>query len=436
MKRLVIALGLAVLGAQTVLAGEGFGWPKKVVELTRINPPSVVLTGSRITVIGKAQERNLDGLAAQIQSRLASELVQHDKNLTLDDARPQTCVEVTVLQNVIEEQWTNRTERVTYACGKNSEGKTQYCEKNQNVRYQQVSQRFGASYAVQDLTGKRTLFANSVDHSYRQEFREGGGAPMAGDLESSAVQRVVDEVVYNLTPTTERVPVLVPKGSLKDLMNLAEAGLWSRYSEALESRPPLAKATDDAYRQYAIGVAYEAMGYGADSPETTLRYLERAAEFYDGAIRANPKEDYFLEPKDGSFWKDLGAGVLANLRAPAGGSPVPAQSRTVAAPLNRVQAALAKYQTLLTQNVVRQETATAEAGGKALAEGASAAPAMTNKDVLAMVAGGVAEDIVLTAIDDAELCAFDTSPTGLVELSKAKVPKTIIQRLQARRCES
>ncbi len=434
MKGIVIALGLAVLGAQAVSAGEGFGWPKKVVELSRINPPSVVLTGNRITVEGKAQKRELESLAAQIQSRLGSELVQHDKNLTLDDARPQTKVEVTVLQNVIEDQWSDRTETVTYACGKNSEGKTQFCQKEQNVRYQQVSQRFGASYAVQDLIGKKTLFANSVDHSYRQEFREGQGAPMAGDLEASAVARVVNEVVYNLTPTPEAVPVLVPKGSLKDLVNLAENGLWSRYSEALEARPPLAKPADEAYRQYAIGVAYEAMGYGADSPETTLRYLERAAEHYDSAIRANPKEDYFLEPKDGSFWKDVGAGMLNTLRGP-GQTPVASQSRTVAAPLNRVQAALAKYQTLLTQNAVRQETAVAEAGGKALGEGTSAAPAMNNKDVVAMIQGGVAEDIVLTAIDGAEACAFDVTPTGLVELSKAKVPKPVIQRLQARRCE-
>lgn len=434
MNRLLIALAVAVLSAQAAFAGEGFGWPKKVVELSRINPPSVVLTGNRITVVGKAQKGELEGLAAQIQSRLASELVQHDKNLTLDDARPQTRVEVTVLQNVLDEEWSNRTERVTYACGKNAEGKTQYCQKDQQVRYQQVSQRFGASYTVQDLTSKKTLFANSVDHSYREEFREGEGAPMAGDLESSAVQRVVGEVVYNLTPTSEAVPVLVPKGSLKDFINLAEAGQWSRYSEALEARPPLAKPADEAYRQYALGVAYEAMGYGADSAETTLLYLRRAAEYYDSAIRANPKEDYFLEPKDGSFWKDVGAGMLNTLRGP-GQTPVASQSRTVAAPLNRVQAALAKYQTLLTQHTVRQETLVAEAGGKALAEGASAPPAMNNKDVVAMIQGGVAEDIVLTAIDGTDLCAFDVTPIGLVELSKAKVPKTVIQRLQARRCE-
>lgn len=434
MRRFVVALGLAITSVQAAAAGEGFGWPKKVVELSRINPPSVALTGHRITVAGKAQQRELEALAAQIQSRLASELVQHDKSLALDDHQPQTRVEVTVLQNVIEEQWSNRQETVLEACGKNQEGKTQYCEKKQTVRYQQISQRFGASYAVHDLTGRKTLFANSIDHSYRQEFREGQGAPMKGDLEATAVQRVVSDVVYNLTPTREVVPVLVPKGSLKDLVNLAEAGLWSRYSEAVEARPPLAKATDEAYRQYALGVAYEAMGYGADSPETTLRYLERAAELYDSALRANPKEDYFLEPKDGSFWKDLGAGVLNNLRGP-GATPVVAQSRTVAAPLNRVQAALAKYQTLLTQNAVREETATVEAGGKAFTDEPSAPAAMSNKDVVTMIQGGVAQDIVLTAIDGAEACAFDVSPTGLVELSKAKVPKTIIQHLQARQCE-
>jgi hypothetical protein len=59
---------------------------------------------------------------------------------------------------------------------------------------------------------------------------------------------------------------------------------------------------------------------------------------------------------------------------------------------------------------------------------------MTNTDVISMVQAGVSEDIVLTAIDDTERCTFDTTPNGLIALTKGKVGAAIIKRLQGKPC--
>jgi hypothetical protein len=55
---------------------------------------------------------------------------------------------------------------------------------------------------------------------------------------------------------------------------------------------------------------------------------------------------------------------------------------------------------------------------------AQAAP-MTNADVIKLLQAQLDEGIILTAIENSEP-KFDTSATGLIELSNAKVPKTII----------
>ena len=60
---------------------------------------------------------------------------------------------------------------------------------------------------------------------------------------------------------------------------------------------PFPKLSEDAYRLYNIGVAYEALAYQADDEATAMKYLEEAAINYGKAIDAKPAEKYFLEPQ-------------------------------------------------------------------------------------------------------------------------------------------
>lgn len=435
--RIVPCLLLLLLGADSLQAKEGFGIMKKLVSLRRINPPEVLITGTRIQTIGKAQGRDGQEVAAQIATQLGSELVQHDPRLSLETQRPQTVIEVTVLQNSYETKWENRRGTRSEEAGKDSKGKMQYRTVEVTLRYQIVNHRFAASYTVQDLASRKTLFADSVNLSYQEDFQDGHDAPTEADRTSLAVQQTVGQIVYKLTPTEEILQVLIPKGSFEDLGNLAEAGLWSRYSEAIEARPELANPADEAYRQYALGVSFEALGYGADSPETTLRYLEQAAQYYNQALSLNPKEDFFSKPYGGSILASVGKSSLNIVRGMGGQVPVDASRRQAPAPLQRVQAAMKKYQTIISQNEMagaQSQSAGAKALGSGPAQAQGAPQGMTNADVISMVKNGVPEEVILGAIDQAQECAFDVSANGLIELAKAKAGKEILKRLQAKSC--
>jgi hypothetical protein len=203
----------------------------------------------------------------------------------------------------------------------------------------------------------------------------------------------------------------------------------------LEERAPFKGGEDEAYRQYALGLAYEAMSYGADDVATTLRYLERAAQHYNDAINGNPKEDYFFKPHETALavqgWHKV-ENIVRREDEPI--------KKVTQPPLERVQTSLAKYQTIATQQAAYEGVGggSTAAGAKGLkTAGATAAPApgeMTNKDVVDMARAGVDEDLILGAVADAAACSFDLTSKGLIELSKAKVSKIVIKALQEKNC--
>lgn len=422
-----------VLVAGEAQAKEGFGMVKKLVNLERRNPPQVLITGTRIQVVGEGASGATEALGSQVAIRLSSELVQHDPRLSLDAQRPQTVVEVTVLDDRYDTRWENRPGVRQVPIGKDSKGEMQYRMEQVTLRYLVVDYAFAASYTVADRASGKTLFADSIDVAFSEEFEDGRGAPTHFDRQALAEQHTVGAIVYALTPTVETIRVMVPKGSFESFVNLAEAGLWSRYSEAIEARPALPSPRDESYRQYALGVAYEALGYGAEDTQTTLRYLDLAAQHYNTALTLHPAEDFFTKPYEGSIVNALGRASLEVLGELSGRSTGTLRERRAMAPLERVQTAMAKYQTLLQQGEVLVASTTA--GGGAKSAGAPAEDGgMANRDVISMVQAGVPEEIVLTAIDDAQSCSFDTSPTGLIELTKGKVGAEIVRRIQGKPC--
>jgi hypothetical protein len=172
---------------------------------------------------------------------------------------------------------------------------------------------------------------------------------------------------------------------------------------------PFASATDEAYRQYALGVAYEALGYGADTTEETLKYLEQAASHYNNAIDANPKEAYFTRSYESIIFR----------------------GKNAEAPLTRVQAALVQYQK---QQEYAAKATSAEGGSVAGGKGgdfAAGEAAMTNASVIEMLGAGLPDEVIITSVDAAKSRALDVSPKGLIQLSQAKASKKLIQHLQA-----
>jgi tetratricopeptide (TPR) repeat protein len=406
----------ALLGALPAAAKEGFGMmTKKAAAVTRVSPPAVFLMGTKIQVKADSAKGGDDGLAQRLRTQLESELISRDSRLTAEASRPETLIEVNILQNEANEKWETREEMRSRQVGKDSKGKPVYESYRTNVQYKVVSHSFAAAYKVTDLVKKASLDADSVQFSFNKDFREGNDAPEIFALEGSAINRAVESIARRITPTRETIHVLVPKGTLEDLGNLAEAGQWNLYLEALEKRPPSPKPADDSYRHYALGTAYEALGYAADEPEMTLKYLEQASIYYGKAIETNPGEKYFSQEYDS---------LLGNLLK---------SDRKIPPPLQRVQSALVSYRRLkdFQDNYDSLLASKAVESAKSLEPGGSGdGEAMDNDDVISMAQAGLEGDIILKAIDSAPRHQFDVSPQGLIALASAKVDKKIILRIQ------
>ncbi|NJL26963.1 MAG: hypothetical protein HC897_03305 [Thermoanaerobaculia bacterium] len=375
--------------APTAIAKEGFGFTKKSTKLTRVTPPTVFLMGTRIAVVVSSTESD-SGLCQRLQSQLESELVGRDNRLTADSASPQTLVEVTVLQNQMSERWENRTELESREVGKDAKGKAVYKSFEVSVRYKVVTHSFGVAFKVTDKAKNASLDADTIQIPYEKAFREGNNAPASFTIENDAITAVVDRIARRITPTREQIGVLLPKGRLGDLAGLADAGQWSRYLDAVEAMPASPNREDEAYRQYALGTAYEALGYAADDPETTLKYLEQAARYYDEAIGSKPDEKFFSKGYD-SFWGN----------------------KTAVAPLERARSALVSYRRIKDfqdnyDAMIAAATAPSESA-KAIPEAIDDGK-MNNTAVIRMVKAGLGEDIILTAIETAPEPQFDVTP--------------------------
>ncbi len=411
-----VAAMMALLTAGPAAAREGFGaLTKKAAAVTRVSPPAVFLMRTRILVKATDTKPGEGSVAQRLKSQLESELISRDNRLTVEPERPETVIEVNVLQNDASEEWQSREETAVRQVGKDAKGKPILETYKVTVRYKVVTHSFTAAYKVTDRVGGRSLDADTVPFTFKEDFRDGEGAPEIFSLEGNAINHAVERIARRLTPSREIIHVLLPKGSLEALGNLGEAGQWNLYLEALERRPAQAKPIEESYRQYALGTAYEALGYADDDPEVTLRNLEQASLFYGKAVEANPGEKYFTQPYE-SF---LGTMLKGEKKIPP--------------PLERVQTALVGYRRLkdFRDNYDTMLAAKSADDAKSLENAATGQEdRFDNAAVISMVRAGLEQDIVIKAINAAAKPQFDISPKGLIELAENKVDKQIILRIQ------
>lgn len=438
---LVFALGSAgfCVAVPAWADREGFGMRRALVEVARVQPASVSIPGSKIWVEGLSQDRNCQPVANHLAATLESEMLNADSRLSSDEVQPDAILELTVLRCDGDEKWESRQVTKLKKVGEDADGDPIYREYETTVRYQVFNAQLVVAYKATVRRSGTSLDADSLESAFRSEHAEGRGAPSLGDIESHLVGEIVGRIVPRLAATNEVIRVLLPKGTLKELIPLAEADLWNRYLEALEREPARPAAEDESYRRYAIGLAYEVLGYRADDPETTLRYLEEAAIHYDEALDMNPEEKYFTRPFKGSWAVKAGKSAGQALLGVLGkGSTQPdASAMDAPPPIERVRSALGSYRQLISQ---REQLASlspggggSSSGGKSLV-GSPAEGGFGNDQVIDMVHAGLAEEIIIQAIEDTLSCNFNVTPQGLIQLSKAQVPSTVIKVMQTAAC--
>jgi hypothetical protein len=147
---------------------------------------------------------------------------------------------------------------------------------------------------TRSIAGSFTLSDRAGRELYDGEF----SASNAGALINSAEDRLIDDAARDVArivvPTDHHTAVLIPKGRLDLLAPIAERGEWPTYLMGVERMPAVA-GDAESYRQYALAVAHEALGYVMNDPAARVRQLQEAVRRNLAASHLKPSEKLFAE---------------------------------------------------------------------------------------------------------------------------------------------
>jgi hypothetical protein len=450
-------------GLATGVRAQGFGLNKKTVKLQRKMPAAVHLPGPGFDVQVNAHDAGNADSARMLSDLLTNELQKYDKKLQVRATSPDELIHCTIMTFQIPPPVGYVRNEVVLQKGKSVE---------QPVQYYKVTGTVNITYQARDSQAK-TLDSDGVTASYSQEFQAGTnqatgesfeskvtspfkrlagkktdetfGPPSPIELRQLLLSRAASQIASRLVNTDETLDVPLARGKMDEANNLAEKGLWSRYLETLETMTPLSKTTDDAYRLYDIGVAYEALAYQSEDKNATEKFLEKAAINYGKAIDGNPGEKLFADPQNRietavAHYKKLQGGATLTAKS----DPAPASAPAPSSPAASKTATAGKSPSTGTapRGASAAPSKPASNAGASPAPSAvskpaaktptPAAPALTNAQVIKMAKAGVDEDNIVATIHDATAVQFDLTPDGLVELASNGVKGKIVAAMRER----
>ena len=396
MKRIAFFLlvGSALVGS--AIAREGFGFTKRAAELTRMVPPAVNVIGTHVHVTASSASRFAD--KAELLRKYTEEAITASNLLQI--ASPGE-IKVAIDLDKFEVKSHTESKVETHSTKeKDKNGKTQYRDVQETKTYTVLNSELTGGYKITDRRGGVIDTGDFDDSSEKQyEFL----TPKKDEIQETFLRAAARKIAARIAPTTRKVRVLMPKGSFESYIPLAESGAWDKYLQAVEAVPAMSDRPSEAFRQYALGVAKEAVAYSTNDRQRALELLRASADHYRAAISDNPSEKLFSE------------GYTSFLDA--AGAPVP-----------RIEASVKAYEAWGSGPTPAKPASASMARAKE----SQSSSAMGNMNVIDMVKGGVPEENIVTAIDDAESAAFDTTPNGLITLSKFGVSKNVIAHIQRR----
>jgi len=411
---LALLLGTAVTFSVTVRA-QGFGgaFQRKKIVLVRKLPPTGHIDGS--TFVVNVTGAGIPGdVIAVLKSTLESDLISNDPHLrTVDDKEHPDAV-INCQITAYSQPPPQTTQEAGLAFGKKG-------SPVQNQPMTRVTGMLTANFNAQDVRARRSIAANTVAAKFDQEFAvpppasakpslggilsshipklPGAGGkpsdepdkpPTPAELKDRLIQTTALEIASHLVNTSEQVEVNLASGAgLDEADRLMDQKLWTRALEQLETMTPFPQPDQDAYRLYDLGVVNEALGYQAEDVTKARKDLQEASIDYGKAIDAKPAEKNFLQPQ------------------------------------TRIDTALAHYKTL-----GDQMAASAQAASAAPPPASAAADALTNADVISMVAAKLDEANILDTIKTAGAVKFDLSARGQIDLAKGNVNGRIIAAMK------
>jgi hypothetical protein len=409
-KLALLLLAAAAVFTTDASAREGFGFTKKAVSLTRTNPPSLDI-GARRVKISATSDREAEKDDAATLMRYTEELVLSGAG-TMATGKDKGDVRISIAVDRLDsnESWETEQKSRTEKTGtkqewnekkKKYETKDVYGTVYYTVQVKVMSASLSGSWDLADKNG-RIVESGSINETFREKYSEGKGSPAPSKIEDDLLKRAAKSVASRIVPTQDTISVLVPKGSFEDLIPLAEMNAWDRYLAGVEAVPAPRDPRQDAYRQYALGLAKEGLAHASamEEPARTIELLREAQTHYETAVKNNPREELFAKAYSSLF--SMGSS---------------------SASLPRVGASLAAFD----KWVGPARTASARPTSQAKKN------VMTNDTLVEMAKAGLADENLMLAIDAARDVDFDTSPNALIALAKGGVSKSVIAHMQKKK---
>jgi hypothetical protein len=392
---------LIVAFVAQAMGGPGFGTlRRKYIELKTRQPASVRLFNTSIAFTGSSTNREYTPVQESLLATLETELVSNEKTLVKKNSPHEA--EWTLSLKVTGFSISNPQQRVE------TNGKS-------STSYTRWSGSLNAAYQVLDRTG-HVHDASNVSDAYNKEFNTSGGGGIMGkipsihgmgkkpgapqvvpqtpeDVKQIMIKDVVQQIATQLGNTTKSLQVEVAVGDehLNRAQEFMDKQLWSRALDEIEKTPAYPKPEEEAYRQYDIGLAYEAMSYDSKNANEQRENIFKAAEYYDKSLELNTKEKYFVES------------------------------------VARTKDAIARFKALDLQNTSQK----APAGGAPKATGkASAAPTVKVGDVIEMYTAGVDQAQIVDIIQNSPVVFDPRDKETVLAMAKAKLPVALQNELR------
>lgn len=410
MRKLIFAVAGVALLASTAQAREGFGFSKKSVTMNRTKAPALNTPARRVKVTATSDRQKETDDAATLK-RYTEEMILAGAGTLAANDKPEIAIKMTVDRLNAHESWETKTDYEYQKTGTKQEwnsSKKKYETKDvygnvpvtKNVKVMKAS--LAGTYDVLDKSGK-VIDSGELKEDFSRKYDEGRDAETPSKVEDNLLHKAATTVASRLVPTKDRVFVIVPKGSFEAYIPLAESNQWDRYLAAVKAVPENRNASQEAYHQYALGVANEGLAYATDDPKQATELLREAVNRYQRAIQDNPGEKIFAEEYNSML------------------------SSRIPAPLPRATQSLQAYEAWTTGT---------HTGGSMTASSGSTpskkSGPMNNQTLVSMAQAGLTDENLMLAIDNADDIAFDTTPEGLISLAKGGVSKNVIAHMQKR----
>ena len=426
-QKVITLMGAAALLLPMAVSGQNFGsaisLTRKKIVLERKLPPTGHIEGTGIKVVVNGVGVPGD-VTTTLSTTLEDILLRNDPRLRSEDLHPDTIITCTITSYA--QPAPTRTQQSTVSLDKKKPAQPQYEERmtgtltvgfkaasrtGHSLAADNVKANYDREFSVAANGTTNTGFTSSIFHSVTSHTTKGGNnnedqPPTPLELRDQLIKDAAIQIASNLVNTNEQVTVnLARGGGLDEPVKLMENKLYSRALEGLETMQPFSSADEDAYRLYDIGVANEALAYSTEDVNKARTFLQQAAINYGKAIDAKPTEKNFLEPQ------------------------------------NRIDTALAHYKSLSEQSrAPAVETASARnSPGHTVSESSTspadadpAGDAMTNDQVIEMVAAHIDEANIIDNIQHAPNVHFDLSVQGQVYLSQHGVNGRVLSAMKTR----